>query len=231
MNPAAIFVEGQTELLFCEQIIKSMAGNRGVVFQFEELTGPRDNRTSLVLSTSVNPGDLPDFLIYNSRQDSAVLSDMLERESGLRSAGFKIVAGVRDLYPTPLQDARETRRDIRNFMRGASSDAKLIIAIHECESWFWIDPDHILRMSPNASRQIISAAVGFDPWSVDVETIVSPADKLTMACRSFGMTYSKRRRHVERVLSLLDHQRLINVARSESRSLWGLVALIRRSLS
>ena len=95
MSRLAIFVEGQTELVFMERLLFELLGYQGLRVERERFTGDIFSK----LSARGTPEDAAahTVLIVDCTGDGNVLSAMLDRADRLQRAGWAAVIGLRDL--------------------------------------------------------------------------------------------------------------------------------------
>lgn len=215
MRKVAVYVEGQTEYLFVREFLQawfeydpsklSFNCNRLRAEKAFEIPYPFKG-----IETCENY-----FEITDVGNDNTVLSKILKNESFLKSAGFEVVIGLRDMFSKEYRKANERSSEIsqdlnRKFIEGAKEalgykkteiEIKLHFAIMEVEAW-------ILAMMEEF------------PSDKDPETTVyHPAEELKKICRDSGGDYDK---HEEQVMALLsrfkkdDYLRLLESGRCAS---------------
>ena len=100
MKKLAVFTEGQTEQIFCECLIRHLAGERSVAIQILTLEGGRQRRVVKIHGDRESEGHRIFVLLFNCGQDSRVLSDLRERYDGLAAKDYHRIIALRDVYPT-----------------------------------------------------------------------------------------------------------------------------------
>ena len=100
MRKIAIFVEGQTEMLFVDRLVQELANESGLAVEHAEASGgaSQARRWKFLKRLTVQPHHEVYVLIVNCGGDSKVKSDILERYHGLRESGYSAVFGLRDVY-------------------------------------------------------------------------------------------------------------------------------------
>ena len=99
MNKIAIFVEGQTELIFTREYLNLLYCYNVSINCLKLQAG---NTTPVPYS--YNPPNAEyEFYIYMVQNDVKVLSAMKEKESILYKQGFSKVIGLRDMYSRSIK--------------------------------------------------------------------------------------------------------------------------------
>src|SRR5688500_17500969 len=100
MRKIAIFVEGQTEMLFVDRLIQEIATETGLAVEHAEGIGGavHARKIRILKQTTVQPHHRYYVLIVNSAGDSNVKSDVIERYYSLKRSGYSAIIGLRDVY-------------------------------------------------------------------------------------------------------------------------------------
>lgn len=204
MKKLAIFVEGQTELLFVQRLLVEIAGRHALRVQTASLTGKRGIRQVKMLDTSADTESEAKYhvLIFNCSCDEQVKSDVLERRESLSKSGFERVIGIRDLFPRPRT---ERDRIERYGVPTSGIPTTIICAVMELEAWFLAEDSHLTRLDPRLTLDLVRAALGFCPRGDDVELRANPAKDLANAYALAGQAYTKSRESVNRTIDVLDY--------------------------
>ena len=121
MKKLAIFVEGKTERVFVERLIRLMIDEKKLnISVFRATGGSRHSpRTiSLIYKTLDDAAQVFHVQIVESGTDSRVASDVRDSYEGLTRAGFSEIVAVRDVYPqATLDQLPELRRALRFRIR------------------------------------------------------------------------------------------------------------------
>jgi hypothetical protein len=146
MKKIAVFVEGQTELIFVREYLLKW-------FEYSNISIDCYNLFSDKLHQTKYPFPNPDvdfhYQIINVGSDARVLSQMLKREKRLRNAGFSLIIGLRDMFSDDYKKVSATRgvqaSINQRFIAGADnqiqaravdpSSFSLCWAIMEIEAW------------------------------------------------------------------------------------------------
>ena len=99
MRKMALFVEGQTEVIFLRRLLTEIGNPANVRFQFKRLTGKDRSRNGCILRTDPDWGQSYYILIVNCGSDESVVSDVRENCKKMFSEGYDVVAAVRDASP------------------------------------------------------------------------------------------------------------------------------------
>src|SRR5262245_9754849 len=113
MKRMAIFVEGQTEQIFVERLLKEIAGQHRISInklKFKE--GNKIKRFAQLIDTeAVSPNTKYYFIIYNCDTDNRVMSDVRDQYESLAKNGYTAITAIRDTYPEikyeQLKEARQ----------------------------------------------------------------------------------------------------------------------------
>lgn len=210
MSKMAIFVEGQTELIFMERLVESIAGKHNVhidtIVGFGGTKVPR--QWIQINATGPQPHQKYHVVIYSSENYGRVVSDIRDRYTDLISQGFSYIIGMRDVHPQPAADIPTIRSDFAMFVPSNPVVPQQILQVMEIEAWFIAEYFHYPHIHPNLTHSVATAHFSFDPSTYDVQLIPSPCDTL----RSFYMLehkgYNKSRKHRERTVDVLDYAHL-----------------------
>lgn len=166
MIKTAIFVEGQTELVFVREYLLKRFDYQNISLECYTLFTDSDFRPTEYRFP--NESATHYFQIMNVGNDNAVLSRLLSREQYLWNVGFQQIIGLRDMY------SKQYREEVRNaiiddtlnqsFIEGSRATidkrAKMPHKIHfhyaimEAEAWI-LGCMVVLRAWMRASRLII----------------------------------------------------------------------------
>jgi hypothetical protein len=211
MKKMAIFVEGQTEQLFAETLVTEVAGRHNVHIDTVRAYGgsTRISRTFLEVTATSRPDPGKKFyvIIYDSSNDSRVVSDIIEMHGQLVSQGFEEIVGIRDVYPLPSSSIPAMRSDFATRVPAASVQPILVLSVMEIEAWFIAEHTHFERLNPALNSTAVTAALGYnpDPQITDSQQIPHPADDLARAYAVARLPYNKSRRVVQQTVSHLDY--------------------------
>lgn len=207
MKKAAIFVEGQTELIFVRRLLEEIAGINNITFIEEQKHGR--SYISLSAKSTETMEDRPySILIVNCCSDGAVATAIKDRHAGLRANNYDIILGLRDLYPSNYADLLSLKTKLHSILPTANPPAKITIAIAEVEAWFLQENKHFAFINPACTKQAIRAATGYDIDVDMAETQFKPSKTLDDAYKVGGERYSKKKWSTHRTVFALDYAHL-----------------------
>jgi hypothetical protein len=207
MDKVAIFVEGQTELIFVDRLVHELAHGSGLAVEHAEATGGAigARKVKIFKRITVQEHHRWYFLIVNCAGDGNVKSDVRDRYQGLIQAGYNAIFGLRDVYGMfTLAQVPKLRKFLNLDLPTEPIRIEFILAIMEIETWFLAEYTHLQRLHPSLTPSYIRKMQGFDPAQDDLELRVHPADDLNRVYRLAGYSYDKHRRNTERTIELLD---------------------------
>lgn len=219
MTKIAIFVEGQTEMLFVDRLIQEIAEESGLAVEHAEAIGGavRARQIKVLKRITLQAHHRFYVLIVNSAGDSNVKSDIIERYFSLMRSGYTTIIGLRDVYGQFRYEDVPKLRDAMNVGIPHEKDGpriELLLAIMEIEAWFIGEYTHFAKVSPHLTIERIRHALRFDPTRDDLEQRWHPAEDLDRIYKLAGVRYTKQRSNLERTLELLDFKFFIsNVSR------------------
>lgn len=200
----AIFVEGQTERIFLENLIREIAGTKEITFSPAVVRGEH----IAILSESVpksSTRSTPYFvLLVDCQNDERVKTVVLEQRKYLANRDYSLILGLRDLYPTPLSDLQKIKSKLAYGVPTAGVPTHILLAVAEVEAWFLQEHTHFQRIDEALDVSKFKANFGFDPRAESAETVEPPAALLHRIYSSVGKAYRKDRKRVERTVAALD---------------------------
>jgi len=234
MKKIAIFVEGQTELLFMDRLVHELAVSEGLVVELAEASGgsSRARRMKILKRAQPAEGRQCYVLIVNCGGDSMVKSDILERHHGLAAAGFALVLGLRDVYGQfRYEDVPRLRESLRYGLPRRNPVVEIILSVMEIEAWFLAEHTHFQRIARELTPERIARQLRFDPRWDDLERRWHPAQDLDRAYQLGGARYTKQRGNVARTLDCLDFALLLAEVPRRFRDFGRLASLLRAEFS
>lgn len=197
MNKLAVFVEGYTEMVFVEKLIKEIAVKNSVSIDLKRVIGGGKSgarRTFRSLRNSVpNTGQNYYIMIVDSGGDRNVKSRILEEHENLTNAGYTKIIGLRDVRPDFIfSEVPRLEAGLRSRIKTSLIPVEFILAIMEIEAWFLAEASHFLVIDPAITVQAILAALHFDPSFDDMEQRLTPTADLCDCYAIGGKTYRKR---------------------------------------
>ena len=235
MNKLAIFVEGQTEQIFAEKLIREIAGRQGVYIEQRLAVGGRgsDRRWLLLDSPSVQEGNEYFVLIVNCGADNRVKSDIRDNYENLVKKDYQAIIGLRDAYPDARSrsDIPKLRVGLRHGLKTTPVEVLFVLGVMEIEAWFIAEHTHFARMSNSLTIELIVNNIGFDPSTDDIEQRPHPARDLRDIYSLVALTYDKHRTTVQKTIRVLDYTIIYLELAQRILDLRNLTAEIDRFLS
>jgi len=212
MKKLAIFVEGQTEQIFVEKLLKEIAGKNNIVIDILLLSGKRHQRNiHLIEKNNITTQTKFYVLIYNSSNDEQVVSDMRDQCISLAANGYERIIGLRDVHPKFIYaDKPKLERGLRHSLSQVlipnPIPMNIILAVMEIESWFLSEWNHFKKVDTRLTPTKIQTELGFNPETDDMETRPVPSEDMTQIYRLVGKSYSKNKSQVNSIVSILDYE-------------------------
>lgn len=208
MQKLAIFVEGLTERLFVERLIREITHRRNVQVEVKDVLGPRGNRRIRLISKDPDIEQAGYILIQNCCGDQNVVWEVRNQYSSLAKNGYNAIIGLRDLRPKTLDEMKlllGTSKKSFNFgLRTNPIQVQWILALMEIEAWFLAEHTHFTRIHSDLTLEKIHADLGFDPSLHDMEERPTPAEDLHNVYNLVGLSYTKTAEELERTITALD---------------------------
>ena len=206
MSTIAIFVEGQTELIFVERLLFKMFGYQDFRLELEMQHGGFYHQIGIRGAPPENA--YHKVLLVNCASDGKVLPAIEERAAKLRNAGYDRILGLRDIHPRPSDELEEIYELTANQLVSMPLPCKLVIAVREIEAWFIADTEHFGRYNPLLTPAFIRQEIGVDIAQQDVEQIPHPAKLLGKIYNLVGGTYRKKLKEAHHVVNILNYEYL-----------------------
>jgi hypothetical protein len=218
MKKIAIFVEGQTELIFVREYLLKQFEYQDIDLECRNLF--RDEKIQSAKYDFPNTEAKFHFQIINVGSDTSVLQRILKREQLLWNAGYERIIGLRDMYSSDYIEAMKQPREIkpelnRKFIEGTNKtleqkaikpqNIKFHFAIMELEAWFL----GITKLweHKGINNQIITEKLGFDLSGIDPETtFLHPAETIKDILKIINEPYRKQASEVESLVSYIEKQ-------------------------
>ena len=227
MRKIAVFVEGQTESIFAQELIRQLIGEKYLLIDSCKLLGGRKSpRKLVIMNISGNNDEVKYyFMIYDCGGDGRVKSDIIDRISTMEKEGFSLAIGIRDVYPNNNNIAK-----LRSYLLfGVPSsilDIRIVLAVNEVESWFLAEDKHYKKVDKRLTPALVSSVIGINILSCSTESIDHPSDALNDVYQQVGKAYKKTRTHVCRTVHNLDYENLYVCVRHRNNSLCELLNIL-----
>lgn len=232
MERIAFFVEGQTEQIFVNRLVKDILGPEHLnIIQKQFSGGTNSPKQEIVRSRALSRRPRYEVLIINCGSDNRVKSEILENIVNLRKRGYQKIIGLRDLYPLPIEDLGKLEKGLRflpDKLKNEGAYFDIIIAVHEVEAWFLAETSHFRKVDKRLTGHFISKYLGFNPYTENPELRIHPAKDLDDIYRLVGKSYTKRYWQVSKLVNRLDYNLIRTHLRYEIVPLNRLISYIEK---
>jgi hypothetical protein len=227
MIKTAIFVEGQTELVFVREYLLKMFDYQNI--DIECYTLFTDSNFQTTEYPFPNETATHHFLLMNVGNDNAVLSRLLNREQYLWNMGFDRIIGLRDMYSKAYREEVQGSiivEDVNQLFISASQNevnqkAKMAhkinfqYAIMEAEAWILGFSLSFQEMNATLTPEYIQTKLGYDLREIDPETtFFHPANQISDIYQLVNENYNKSKGNINAIMGRLQKDDFINLANS-----------------
>lgn len=228
----AFFVEGQTEQIFVNRLLREILGTQQInIIQKQFRGGANIPKQEIMRNSTFSRNPKYEVLIFDCGADNRVKSEILDNITNLRAKGYEMIVGLRDLYPIPLADLEKLEKGLRFLppkLREESKCFDIIVAVHEIEAWFLAETNHFKKIDKRLTGRFIKERLGIDPYTMDAQQRVHPAKDLDNIYRLVGKSYTKRYGQTLRVVNKLDMNNIRNNIRYDVQSLDRLIDVVEK---
>ena len=204
MKKLAIFVEGKTEQIFVNKLLREIAGTINISIEIQSQEG---RKFVEVIMKDIETSATKFFvLIYNSGSDIRVASDMKKQYKKLTESGYERIIGLRDIYPISIIQKSKLQSELENILPKGSIPINIVIAVMEVEAWFLAEYNHFLKIDPRLTPEQIQAMFGFNPQTDDMEQRPHPTKDMELIYNYTGKGYNKNEKQLNRFASNLDYE-------------------------
>jgi hypothetical protein len=233
MRKIAFFVEGQTEQIFIDRLVRELFGYSKVSIILKQAQGGSNMpRQELVRKISAADNPAWQALICDCGADNRVKSEILDNLPNLVKAGYSYIIGVRDLYPMPVNDLPRLKAGLKflppRLSRRYADFFEIIVVVQEVETWFLAENHHFRRVDRRLTGQYINHKLGFNPYVIDPTARKHPSKDLNSIYQLVGRSYSKKYMQVLRLVNKLDFDHIFRHLRYSVPSLGELLGAIER---
>ncbi len=204
MKKLAIFVEGKTEQIFVNKLLREIAGTINISIEIQ--SQERRKFVEVIMKDIETSATKFFVLIYNSGSDIRVASDMKKQYKKLTESGYERIIGLRDIYPISIIQKSKLQSELENVLPKGSIPINIVIAVMEVEAWFLAEYNHFLKIDPRLTPEQIQAMFGFNPQTDDMEQRPHPADDMKQIYNYVGKGYNKSEKQLNRLASHLDYE-------------------------
>jgi hypothetical protein len=219
MRKVAIFVEGQTELIFVREFLLCWFNYQIDVECRTLFSGEKVMNADYDYSCETAGIHAQ---VINVGMDGNVLTRILGREQFLYNAGYDLIIGLRDMYSEEYRKVSKGRgvdvRLIENFKTGAAKTIqkqakhaefiRFCYAVMELETW-WIG---ILSLWQNLP---VDAHREYQDKFISPESILHPAEFVKELLNLASKSYSKHKGEVESIVSRISREDYIDLHESQ----------------
>jgi len=238
MKKTAVFVEGQTELVFVrEYLLKRFEYSNIGIECYTLFTDNNFTKTEYSFPDDVNIRENSEnfFQIINVGNDKSVPSRILHRAQYLWNVGFQRIIGLRDMYSKQYRDLLKQSGIIDNSLNQEFIDESkqeferkakkpdcidFCFAIMEGESWILGFHHCFEKLNPLLTTSYINEKLGFDLEQIDPEiTFFHPANVMERIYDLVDENYNKSKGNISEIMSALqkdDFELLANSGKCNS---------------
>lgn len=232
MKKIAFFVEGQTEQIFVNRLVKEIMGYGNVTVILKKISGGTNApKRESIRSYKIERHSEYTVLIYDCGSDNRVKSEILDNITNLRESGYTYIAGIRDLYPLSVDELPRLEKGLK-FLPPVFRDFRdyfdIVVVVHEVETWFLAEPGHFLKVDKKLTGKYIEKKLGFNPYLINPLSRTHPAQDLGRIYKLAGKSYTKKYYQVEKLVNKLDFAKIRHEVRYKVDSLNKLISFIER---
>lgn len=227
MIKTAIFVEGQTELIFTRELLLKFFEWQDIWVECYSLFN--DQHRNPVDYSHKDPNATCFFEILNNGNDNKVLSSIFKREKRLLNQGFDKIIGLREMYSQNYREAVQnttidlvinqkfidTHQQIIDQKSEEPGRIKFHFAIMELEAWLLGIEKIFQRYNRVLDCRKIEKECHVDLSQIDPEkSIFHPAALIHSIMKIVGDRYDKKKGEVNTLMGYVDKQDFIDLLRS-----------------
>lgn len=229
----AFFVEGATELIFIEKLLKEVLATDTYIIEKREMRGGSKKNiiTINVLNTAVAKETTKCYiLITDCGGDSTVKSYVLDQRASLIKSGYTLIVGLLDLFPKNKADLHKFQYGLYYQVPQKELPICFVISVMEVEAWFIAEKSHFLKVDNKLTVQWINSQLNIDLDNIVFEDIPKPAETLNSIYKLVGKGYSKKSKKVQITVDRLDYSELYFNLKNIVSSLNDLITIIDDNL-
>lgn len=233
MKKIALFVEGQTEQIFVERLIREMLGHERVsIISKRSHGGTNVPKMELVRKASFTSKATMQVLIYDCGSDNRVKSEIVENVPNLMAAGYSHIIGLRDLYPLSVEELPRLEAGLKfipsSIYKKYKNPFNIIVVVQEVETWFLAETHHLQKVDRRLTGPFINKKLGFNPYAIDPLERKHPSKDLNDIYQLVGRSYTKKYWQVHRLVNRLDFDNIFRYLRYNISSLNELIHILER---
>lgn len=222
MKKLAIFVEGLTEQILVRHMLRAVFERNRIAIQTVKITGGHNVRMSFTVMKAAHVENLTDYyvLVYDCGGETNVKGYLMAHRDKLVSNGYKMIIGLRDVYPNfEREDVGKLLRGLNHKLPQKKARTHIYLAIMETEAWFLGEYKHLRKVSRKLTPEYVEKHLGFNPRTENMEERDHPTDDMKAAYQLVGQDYTKKRDRLNAVVSKLDLQFLTHELAKKMHSL------------
>lgn len=220
----AVFVEGQTELIFVREFLKQWYNYDANIVGFDCYNLLANEFCDAEYKYGSDDSENYFFLV-NVGNDGSVLSSIIGRMRFLQNKGFQLVVGLRDMYSKQyIKDAgkheiveavtQQHMESVKDYLNGLECGAfvDFHFAIMEVEAWFLGMSGFMEKVDERLSADFVRQNIGINLEDDPEKSVFHPAAELGRIYSLVGKQYDKHQSDIASIMSKLttdDFVRLI----------------------
>ena len=223
MIKTAIFVEGQTELIFVREFLLKISDYQDVSIECYTLFSDSEFKETEYQYSNKNA--TKHFQLINVGNDNRVLTAMLRREKDLFNAGYHKIIGLRDMYGEQYRQAVKThiiKPEInQRFINGArgqltNKNTHFVYSIMEIEAWLLGLRQAFQKLDARLTPQYIQEQLNYNIEEIDPEVFFfHPANNVSDLYRLAGRGgYDKSKGEVNAIVSCIEKEDYLDLKNS-----------------
>ena len=232
MKKIAFFVEGQTEQVFINRLIKEIIGYKNLTILLKKISGGTNApKREFVRNYSIPLKSEYTALIYDCGSDNRVKSEILDNINSLREAGYTCIIGLRDLYPLSIEELPRLEKGLRYLpypLKKKDYPFDIVIAVREVETWFLAESSHFLKVNKKLTGRFIEKHLGFNPDIINPISREHPSEDINRIYKLIGKSYTKKYWQVEKLVNRLDFNKIRKDIRFKIPTLNKLITTIEK---
>jgi hypothetical protein len=218
MKKIAIFVEGQTELIFVREFLLKKFGFQNISIECYTLFIDSKNIPTEYAFETPNPTH--NFHIFNVGNDNAVLTRILNRENYLWNQGFSHIIGLRDMYSKNYRETNQLIGEINpainlKFIESVQHQISIRAkkpnqisfhyAIMEAEAWILGLKNCFLKLDELLTNDYILETIGINLTESNPETaFYHPAGIIEKIYNIAEKNYNKSKSDINAIMRSTD---------------------------
>lgn len=208
-NKIAFFVEGQTEQIFINRLVRYLLSPKFTTIVQKKISGGSNApKQEITIHRSLTSSPIFEVLIVNCGSDNRVKSELIDNMENLKKSGFDRIIGVRDLYPLDLDELPKLEKGMSylpcNYEKKYRNYFDIILAIREVETWFLAEYSFFRKLNPSLTKRYILKNRGYDISKVDYLFFKHPAIEIGEILKLVGLSYTKKFYQVKKIVYSLN---------------------------